>query len=535
MMLKISTIAILAWMIHTPGIAQVSAPAKPWAELSKDFRCPQWFSDAKFGIWVHWGAQTQPEEGGGWYARHMYMTELGREQWGKNAYPYHLKTYGHPSEKGFKDVIHAWKADKLDAENLLAYFNSLGAKYFVALANHHDHFDNFASTHQPWNAVNVGPKRDIIGEFAAASKKIGIPFGVSSHDDRMLMYYEHAFDSDKSGPKAGVPYDGNLTKADGAGKWWDGLDPADLYGPPPAKRTAAWVAGMKQKWELRHKELIDKYHPDMLWFDGHGFPYGAHGKEVCRYFYDLDAKDGKFDGVVAAKIPGERAVIKDIERGVAETILPDTWQGTTTFTSWFYKTDRPVKHDARTVIEVLVDMISKNGNLLLNVELLPDGTIPPAHKVELDQVGRWVNLNAAAIHASKPWVIFGDNLNSSSTKPEGGAIGEADPAAAAKTKKTADFNERTLESLPYGHNEVRFTVSAGNTLHIIVLNPAEGEIVLPSLGRDSVHKVKAIQSIRLIGSDARIDFHQDGKALRLVVPAKRPTPHAAVFAVTGAL
>lgn len=530
---RISAMAALCVFSSMKASARQDGDAD-WAQIQQQFKCPQWFSDAKFGIWAHWGAQSQPARGGGWYARHMYMQELGKEAWGKSAHPYHLKTYGHPSEKGFKDVIHSWKAEKLDTDALLGYFKSIGAKYFVALANHHDHFDNFASTHQPWNSVNVGPKRDIIGEFSASSKKIGMPFGVSSHDDRMLMFYEHAFGSDKSGPKKGVPYDGNLTKEDGKGTWWEGLDPADLYGLPPARRTPEWIADMKRKWELRHKELVGKYQPDMLWFDGRGFPYGDHGKEVSRMFYNQSLrKNGRIDSVVVAKIPGDPAIINDIERGVAEKILPHTWQGTTTFTSWFYKEDIPSKHNARTIIEMLTDVISKNGNLLLNVELFPDGTIPPEQKGYLDEVGAWVNLNAEAIFASKPWVVHGDNLNSGLNNPEN-AISEADLKDAALLKKRRDYNERTVHSPPYDPGEVRFTVR-DDKLFVFVLNPAAGRIRLASLGLDSVHKVKTIRSIRLLGSSTPVVFTQQKDALLMDVPTERPNRHAAVFEITGAL
>ena len=153
----------LAMVLSPPASSQ--GKELTWEELREQYEFPEWYTEARFGIWVHWGAQTQPEQGGGWYARHLYMQDVGKQNWGKNAYSYHNKTYGHPSEKGFKDVIHEWKAENLDTDALLKYFKKLGAKYFVALANHHDHFDNFNSTYHPWNSVNVGPKRDIFGEF----------------------------------------------------------------------------------------------------------------------------------------------------------------------------------------------------------------------------------------------------------------------------------------------------------------------------------------------------------------------------------
>jgi len=287
-----------------------------WEELGEQYECPAWFKEARFGIWAQWGAQTEPRLGGGWYARHMYQQDVGNQTWGKNAYSYHNKTYGHPSEKGYKDVIHEWKAENLDTDALIKYFKSIGAKYFVILANHHDHFDNFNSTYHPWNSVNIGPRRDIVAEFEKSSRKYDIPFGVSSHDDRFLNWWLPAFGADSSGIYIGIPYDGHMTKEDGNGLWWEGLDPADLYGLPPDKRTPDWIEGVKQNWVLRHKELAIKYDVDLLWFDGYGFPYGDYGKEVCRAFYNHNLnKNGEFTALVAGKIKDEPSTIRDIERG----------------------------------------------------------------------------------------------------------------------------------------------------------------------------------------------------------------------------
>ncbi len=506
-----------------------------WEELRAQYECPKWFTEARFGIWAHWGAQTQPELGGGWYARHMYQQYVGNQKWGENAYPYHNKTYGHPSEKGFKDVIHEWKAENLDTDALIKYIKGLGAKYFVILANHHDHFDNFNSTHHPWNSVNVGPKRDIVAEFEKSSRKYGIPFGVSSHDDRYLNWWLTAFGADTSGAKKGVPYDGHMTKEDGLGKWWEGLDPADLYGLPPEKRTPEWIEEVKRNWMLRHKELAIKYDVDMLWFDGYGFPYNKYGEEVSRAFYNHSLrKHGKIMAVVAGKFHNEPSTVKDIERGGANEILPFPWQGTLTFGSWFYKKDREIRHNARTVIEMMTDMMSKNGNLLLNVELLPDGTVPADHRVILDDIGAWVNLNSEAIYAGKPWKVYGDNLNSYLKRLEEEAVGEADLEALKKQAKSEHFNERTVESYPYGSDEVRFTTK-GDVLYIFVLNPAEGAIKLPALGLNSEYAPNKISSIRMIGSDDKIEFKQNADILLLKVPGNRANQYTSVFEVKGAL
>ena len=504
-----------------------------WEEISKEYTFPKWYTEARFGIWVHWGAQSQPDSGGGWYARHMYMQDVGREDWGKNAYSYQVRHYGHPSEAGFKEVINSWKADKLNTDELVKYFKSIGAKYFVALANHHDHFDNFASTYHAWNSVNVGPKKDLIGLFSRSASKYGLPFGVSSHDDRFLNWWLPAFGADTSGPEKGIAYDGNLTKVDGKGKWWDGLDPADLYGLPPAKRTPEYIESVKKNYVQRTEELVSKYDVDFLWFDGYGFPYGNYGKEVCTYFLNNDLKKhGKFTAVIAGKFQeNEPAIAEDIERGGATKIENFVWQGTLTFNDWFHKTERPLRHNARTMIESLTDIISKNGNLLLNVELYPDGRIPADQKLILDSIGRWINKNAEAIYATKAWKVYGDNIGG---HKETNDISNADLEAAEKQQQSHDFNERTIAAPPYPHDEVRFTTK-GNYLYVFVLNPEGGEIEILVLALGGKYDVKKITSITLLGSKSKVNFKQDKNRLLLSVPPVYTRQNTLVYKLTGAL
>lgn len=506
-----------------------------WEELSKQYKVPEWFTSARFGVWVHWGAQSVPESGGGWYARHMYMTDVGKETWGENAYNYHNKTYGHPSEKGFKDVIHEWKAENLDTDKLLNYFkNDLGARYFMALAHHHDNFDNWNSTHHEWNTVNVGPKRDIIGEFSKSAKKYDIPFGVSTHDERFFEWMLPAFSADKTGEFKGVPYDGRMTIEDGKGTWWEGLDPATLYGLSPEKRTPEWAELWKYNWMLRMKELLTTYDVDFMWFDGWGFPFGKYGKEAFRTFYNHSLNThGKINAVIAGKIPDESAVLQDIERGVESKILAHSWQSISTFADWFYKKDQAPRHNSRSIIELLIDVVSKNGNYVLNVELLPDGTIPSDHKVILDGFGDWLKLNGEAIYDSKPWKVHGDNFFSHLTSERGKAA-VTDLEALKKKEEKADlqFNNRDKNSIPYRHDEVRFTTK-DDVLYVILLNPTKGAIELSSLGLKSKFNTGKIESIELIGSNKEIKYQQTDDKLILNVPAKRPNNYASVFKIKG--
>ena len=199
----------------------MKGPFEPTWDSLKQYKTPDWFRDAKFGIWAHWGPQCQPEYGD-WYARSMYIE-------GSKVYKYHVEKYGHPSTFGFKDVIHQWKAENWRPEELMELYKRAGAKYFMALANHHDNFDNYNSKYQRWNSVNYGPQKDIIGGWEKAARKNGLRFGVSVHAAHAWTWYEQSQKADKAGPLAGVPYDGKLKKRDGKNEWWSKLDPQDLY------------------------------------------------------------------------------------------------------------------------------------------------------------------------------------------------------------------------------------------------------------------------------------------------------------------
>src|SRR6266542_1668652 len=234
-------------------------PFEPTWDSLKQYKVPDWFADAKFGMWAHWGAQCQPEHGD-WYARGMYEE-------GSDHYNFHLKKYGHPSKFGFKDVINEWKAENWNPDALVELYKNAGAKYFVAMANHHDNFDNFNSSYQPWNSVKYGPKKDLIEGWVKAAKKHGLPFGVSIHAAHAWTWYETSQRSDKNGALAGVPYDGKRTKADGKGKWWQGYDPQELYAQNHPLSEHKNGADMGKQWD---------------WGNGASIP----DKKYCEKFYN---------------------------------------------------------------------------------------------------------------------------------------------------------------------------------------------------------------------------------------------------------
>ena len=223
-----------------------------WESLAANYQCPEWFRDAKFGIWAHWSAQCVPEQGD-WYARKMYLQ-------GDPVYDYHVKTYGHPSKFGFMQIDHLWKAERWDPATLMARYKRAGAKYFFALANHHDNFDTFDSKHHAWNSVRIGPKKDIIGTWAKAARANGLHFGVSNHSSHAWHWFQVAYGYDGDGPLAGVRYDADtLKKADGQGQWWNGLDPQELYTGPHI-RIPDGITGARAvtDWHNRH---------DGMWYE----------------------------------------------------------------------------------------------------------------------------------------------------------------------------------------------------------------------------------------------------------------------------
>ncbi|MEO3691977.1 alpha-L-fucosidase [Roseateles sp. DJS-2-20] len=494
-----------------PGPFQAS-----WESLGK-YQTPDWFRDAKFGIWAHWGPQCEPEVGD-WYAREMYLEGHGR-------YQHHTATYGHPSQFGFKDVIRRWKAEHWQPDELVALYKQAGARYFMAMANHHDNFDLFASRHQPWNATLIGPQRDLIGGWAAAARAQGLPFGVSVHAAHAWTWYEPAQGADREGPLAGKPYDGALRLEDGKGQWWEGLDPQDLYAQNHARSANAdnrnaihgqwnWGNGASiptdaycRKFLNRTVELLSRYRPELVYFDDTAlplWPISDAGLKIAAHLYNLHTNDrNATQAVLFGKILDEqqrRCMVWDIERGQSNAIEPLPWQTDTCLGGWHYDGRLLREHQyksAATVVHMLIDIVSKNGNLLLNVPVDRTGRIDADERRVVGEIGAWMRVNGESIYGTRPWTRFG----------EGPSLAESAPL------QGQGFNEG--KGKPLGAQDLRFTAK-GEVLYASVFGlPADRRVRITSLARKAHREVRRVD---LLGGAQALSFKQDGDALVVQLP-----------------
>jgi len=483
-----------------PEIAK--GPFDGSAEALKSYQVPEWFRDAKFGIWAHWGPQSGVEAGD-WYARNMYIETQAQ-------YKYHLQFYGHPSKVGYKDLCPMWKGDRFDPDHLMSLYKKAGAKYFMSMGVHHDNFDLWNSKFQPrWNAVATGPKKDVVGLWRKAAQKQGLRFAVSEHLSNSYNWLAVSHGADKTGPMAGVPY--------------DGTDPAyaDLYHPFPKDKpipTQAMSREAPDSWKLlwfrRIKDLIDNYQPDLLYTDG-GIPFGDYGYKLVSHYYNANAEQhkGKVEGVFTSKTRQDcdrGTCVLDIERGVANDILPNPWQTDTCIGNWHYKRDLKYK-TPKTVIDMLCDIVSRNGNLMLNIPLPNSGQPDGDELAVLDGITRWMAVNSEGIYGTRPWKVSG-NLPAPSTQEQG-------------------FNERNRKDLTAG--DVRFTTK-GPALYAFVMGWPEREAAVPTLALGGKLGVGKIRNVELLGHKGKLTFTQDETSLRVQLPPQKPSDYAVTLRITGA-
>ena len=475
-------------------------PFKPTWDSLLEYEAPEWYLDAKLAIWAHWSPQCVPE-GGDWYARHMY--EEGSKQ-----YKYHLEHYGHPSKFGYKDFTAQWTLLNWEPDELIQRFKKTGSRLFIALAGHHDGFDTWNSKHHPWNAANVGPHRDVVGTWAAAARKQGLQFGVSIHQARNWWWFQTSHGADKSGPMAGVPYDGDLTLADGKGQWWEGLDPQRLYGPKHPTNALPDISYVKDNYD-RTRDLIDQHNPDFIYSDSRLFPLGWAGMNLGAYFYNHNIKthDGKLEAVINIKDVPDRllkAAVLDWESALKDNIMQYPWQAEYCIGNcWHYDRanyDAPGELGAyqhpKQLVHLLIDLVSKNGTMVLNVPGRPDGTIDSKEIAVLDAFTAWMQPNGEAIYDTRPWNVYGEGP------------GKID---------TAEFKGDSIKNL--GVRDIRFTRNKAKTVvYALVLGWPTGEFVVQSLGTASAAKPGKIKEVRLLGTDQKLKWNQAADGLRVELP-----------------
>ncbi|MBR4527167.1 MAG: alpha-L-fucosidase [Bacteroidaceae bacterium] len=490
-----------------------------WQSLEQH-QTPEWFRDAKFGIWAHWGAQCV-EGSGDWMAREMYME-------GSYKSNFHREHYGHPSEFGYKDILPLFKAEHWQPDSLVARYKRCGAQYFFVLGNHHDNYDLWDSQYQPWNSKNIGPQRDILAEWAAAAKKQGLPLGISFHADHAWTWFEPAQRYDLEGPKAGVFYDGNLTKEDGKGKWWEGLDPQMLYRQDHPMSKGSWDNGaIHGQWDWSHGacppsqefvtnfydrtlDAINRYNPDLVYFDVTVLPFyplSDCGLKIVAHLYNRNLR-----AVVFGKILNEeqkKALTWDVERGAPNQMVELPWQTCNCIGDWHYNTNT-YNHGYRSatnLVKQLVDIVSKNGNLLLNIPLRADGTYDEKADSFLNELEAWMTVNGESIFGTRPWVKFGE-----------GPVAEKDIQI-----NSQGFNEGQYNGMDY--RDIRFNQTKKYLYATAMGWPKDGCLVIKSLAKKNPDFRKSITSVHLLGY-GRLKAKQttEGLEVRLPEPCNKIAP-----------
>lgn len=479
-----------------------------WESLRQYDEAPTWFMDAKFGMWAHWGPQCQPGYGD-WYARYMYYS-------GTSQYNFHVAKYGSPSTFGFKDVINTWKAQNWNPDSLVHLYKNAGAQYFFAMANHHDNLDLYNSAYQPWNTVAIGPKKDLVGGWAQAAKKYGLPFGVSVHASRAWTWLEPSQN-----------WDGNLTTADGVGKWWEGLNPQDLYAQRHARSTGStdpnaifpqweWGSGASipdtayiNKFYNRTIDLINKYHPDLIYFDDTSLPMtpiSDVGLRITAHLYNKSmAENGGTNKAVifGKKLTNEEkeAIVWDVERGIPDRPQQKYWQTCTCIGDWHYSTNvynNNSYKSAQTIVRMLLDIVSKNGNMLLNIPVRGDGTIDDKELKIVQDLTAWMNVNKQGIYKTRPWITFGEGPTAEAVNPLSGT----------------GFNEGTN----YTWKDVRYVCKKDTVFASMMGWPEHSTITLKALGTATQQYLGKIVSVKLLGY-GELTFTRNLNGLKLQFPS----------------
>jgi alpha-L-fucosidase len=463
-----------------------------WNDLCRQYNTPAWWREAKLGAWSHWDPQSVAENGD-WYSRGMYIE-------GHPQSKYHREHFGHPSEYGYKELCRDWKTDLWDPEDLMLLYIKMGARYFLALGNHHDNFDCWDSKYQPWNAVNIGPHQDIIGIWEKVARKHGMPFGIGFHSTPARTWGQFMpvrYASDKHGDKAGIPYDAMLTKADGTGKWWEGMDPQDLYGPIHHDGRKSLETPFANQFMWRVDDAIRKYQPDMIYCDEHAgnsqidlgidMGLGELTPQIIANFYNIAEKrtEGRREVVATFKGVGgrynsfqhnpelisivDRSLVKSTELYTEDNIMAFPFQTEVSLQEWHYLQGGKYR-SAEEIITRLMQNVARNGCLLLNITQRGRGNIDDeARQICLD-IGRWIDINQEAIYSARPFTQWGD------------------------------------EHVIYTRQ--------GGYIYATILHPSAGAIVLSALSNQSA-SIGKIEKVELVENGHRLPFTQTAEGVTI--------------------
>jgi alpha-L-fucosidase len=484
--------AVLIW----PGICLRAAPpagsySANWQSLT-NHPTPQWYEDAKFGIYFHWSAYSVPAYGSEWYSHNMYQTN-------NEVYQHHLATYGSLDKFGYKDFIPKFTAEKFNADEWAELFQQAGARYAGPVAEHADGFSLWDSRVNPWNAARMGPKQDLVGKLERAIRKRNLKFITTFHHQWLWGWYS--------------------TTATNA----DVLDPAysSFYGNPLPVTAFDYAHPQPwpdqqfcRQWHDKVIEVIDRYHPDLIYFDSRTMIIDeATRLNFLAYYYNQARAQGR-EVVMTYKNEdfATGAGVVDLECGRMATATPFKWQtdDLMDWNSWAYL-ERPNYKPAKRLIHQLIDIVSKNGNLLLDIGPRPDGTIPEPVKKRLLAMGAWLKLNGEAIYGTRPFVVFGEG-------PTKVAAGQ--------------FNEQNLKD--FTSEDIRFTTKKGIIYATLLGWPEDGRVTIKSLADKSDSTVETIRRIELLGYKEKLDWRRSAEGLTLQLPAKKPCDYAWVLKITTA-
>lgn len=479
-----------------------------WDNLSRRYNVPAWWREAKLGAWSHWDPQSMAEDGD-WYALRMYNE-------GSPQARYHREHFGHPSEYGYKELCRDWKVDRWDPEDLMNLYEKMGARYFLAMGNHHDNFDCWDSKYQPWNAVNVGPHQDIVGTWEKVARKHGMPFGIGFHNTPARTWGQFMpprYTSDKKGDKQGVPYDAMLTRedgyklnADGTEKWWKGMDPQDLYGPVHHNGRNSLDSPFANQFMWRVDDAIRKYQPDMIYFDDHAgdsqedlginMGLGRLTPEIIANFYNIASKRETGNREVVATFKGvggrynsfqrnpemvnvvDRSLVKSTELYTEDDIMAFPFQTEVSLQEWHYQQGAQYR-SASEIVTRLMQNVSRNGCLLLNITQRGRGDIDPEARQICMDFGRWIEINSEAIYSARPFDVWG--------------------------------NEQVIYTRQDGH------------IYATLLTPTAEDILLPELSSLSP-SVGKITKVELVEEGKAVTFEQTRQGLVLRMSSTLQTP-----------